>query len=234
MIISNSHKYIFIHIPKTAGTSITRLLDSNLRWNDLILGGTPYGEKISPVYRERFGLWKHSDARQVLDVVGEKIWSSYFTFAVVREPYQRLASLYTYSEKLTKRIDWKANIQRYMGHKGIWQWDFIRAYLESKNFSEFIRNDRLIQSKVARPMSNFVEDENGQVVIDTILKMEELDTDLARIADRIGVDTQNLSLSNKSKSRTDALGFYYKNNADYKHVTDMYARDFEIFGYDSI
>ena len=47
MIISNSHKFIFVHILKTAGTSICAALDPTLRWNDVILGGTGFGEKMN-------------------------------------------------------------------------------------------------------------------------------------------------------------------------------------------
>ena len=46
MIISHTHRAIFVHIPKTAGTSITALIEPALRWNDLVLGGTTFGERI--------------------------------------------------------------------------------------------------------------------------------------------------------------------------------------------
>ena len=74
MIISNTHRAIFVHVPKTAGTSITSLLAPALRWNDLVLGGTTFGERIQAAYKERFGLFKHARARDIRQVVGEEVW----------------------------------------------------------------------------------------------------------------------------------------------------------------
>ena len=39
MIISNSKRFIFLHVPKAAGTSITIMLDAELEWDDIVLGG---------------------------------------------------------------------------------------------------------------------------------------------------------------------------------------------------
>ena len=39
MIISHTHRLIFVHIQKTAGTSVTVALDPFMGWNDIILGG---------------------------------------------------------------------------------------------------------------------------------------------------------------------------------------------------
>ena len=52
MIISNSHKFIFVHVMKTAGTSVSAALDPWLRWNDIAIGGTRFGEQIQPARAE--------------------------------------------------------------------------------------------------------------------------------------------------------------------------------------
>ena len=41
MFLSNSRKFIFIHITKAAGTSITHALEKSMGWNDLVIGSTP-------------------------------------------------------------------------------------------------------------------------------------------------------------------------------------------------
>jgi len=79
MFISNRHKFIFIHIMKAAGESMTQELDKTLSWNNLVVGGTEFGEQVQSFYKERFNLWKHSPAIEVKEVVGSKIWSDYFT-----------------------------------------------------------------------------------------------------------------------------------------------------------
>ena len=62
MLISNTHKFIFIHLYKCAGTSIGRASIPTLRWNDLLLGNTSMGEKLSDIYFGLHGLRKHSSA----------------------------------------------------------------------------------------------------------------------------------------------------------------------------
>jgi len=51
MILSNSKKYIFVHIPKCAGTSITRAIAPSCEWNDIILGSTEFGNEIQNAYQ---------------------------------------------------------------------------------------------------------------------------------------------------------------------------------------
>ena len=76
MIISNSHRFIFVHVLKTGGTTVCAALDPFLRWNDVVLGGTEFGERMNGPYRDRFGLRKHSTAQEIRAVVGDATWSS--------------------------------------------------------------------------------------------------------------------------------------------------------------
>ncbi|NEN90268.1 MAG: hypothetical protein F6K48_15660 [Okeania sp. SIO3H1] len=46
MIISENDKFIFIHIPKNGGTSVALSLEERLKYNDIVIGGTKYGDKL--------------------------------------------------------------------------------------------------------------------------------------------------------------------------------------------
>jgi hypothetical protein len=46
MIISHKYRFIFIHIRKCAGTSVTRALVSLLGKEDIVIGCTAEGEKL--------------------------------------------------------------------------------------------------------------------------------------------------------------------------------------------
>ena len=66
MIISRGRKYIFVHIPKTGGTSLALALEARAMKEDLMLGDTPKAVKR----RKRLAgaasagrLWKHPDVR---------------------------------------------------------------------------------------------------------------------------------------------------------------------------
>lgn len=102
MLISNSRKFIYIHLHKTAGTSIENTLESTLAWNDIILGSTKFGEGLQEIYKTKFGLHKHSSAQEVLSVVGTKICNEYFTFSTVRNPYSLAVSQYEFSMRHPK------------------------------------------------------------------------------------------------------------------------------------
>lgn len=76
MIIDHTHNFIFVHVPKTAGTSITEAL--------LPLGGT---------YETA-----HRPARGIHEGHPEE-WENYFTFGVIRNPYARAVSWWRFLKK---------------------------------------------------------------------------------------------------------------------------------------
>jgi hypothetical protein len=145
MIISNSKKYIFIHIHKAAGTSVHFALDDTLAWNDISIGSTPFGEQIQQPYFRRFNLQKHSSAQDIRKIVGEGTWSNFFRFTFVRHPFNRAVSLYTFIHEMVQRQGRK----RYFRHlpiarfqKNFYNWPVTKAYLQTKTFSGFIRHPR--------------------------------------------------------------------------------------------
>jgi hypothetical protein len=72
-MISHEHKFIFVHVPKTGGTSIESLLD---------LSGA-----------------KHNTARQYRNFFPD-VWKRYFSFAFVRNPWDRVLSFYMFRKQV--------------------------------------------------------------------------------------------------------------------------------------
>lgn len=68
---------IFVHIPKTAGSSIARALNLSAP---------------SPA----FGIEKHYPAKEICRICGHDIWNEAFRFTCVRNPWARLFSHYNY------------------------------------------------------------------------------------------------------------------------------------------
>ena len=105
MIVSHEHRLIFLKTRKTAGTSVeialsrvcgpddivTRLAtaDEELR---IAAGGVPAQNHLSPPLPR--AAWSHLTARGARQIVGHRVWDDYFTFAVERNPWDAVVSLY--------------------------------------------------------------------------------------------------------------------------------------------
>ena len=79
-MINHEHKFIFLHIPKNAGTSIAKALNRQCGVTE------PY---------ESFRI--HSDD------FDKKIWKEYFVFTFVRNPFARMWSQYIYRNWLYEK-----------------------------------------------------------------------------------------------------------------------------------
>jgi len=81
--ISHKHKFIFIHIPKTAGTTICSSWD---------------GALLKKICRETGTLGgTHKSALQLREMF-PKEWDRYFKFTVVRNPFDRFVSKYFFKQ----------------------------------------------------------------------------------------------------------------------------------------
>lgn len=94
MIWSPRRRFCFIHIPKTGGTTLTAAYEPHMLFDDLVLGGTMLGEALQSRYRDRFRVHKHSGARAVVAAAGQEAFAAAFSFALLRHPVDRMASLY--------------------------------------------------------------------------------------------------------------------------------------------
>ena len=94
-MISHSKKFIFIHIPKTGGSSIEIVLKEFINENCNIMGENTY------FYPDI----KHYTATELLNRYGENKFNDYLKFCVIRNPWDRLLSLYYWGHK--KKYDKK-------------------------------------------------------------------------------------------------------------------------------
>jgi hypothetical protein len=222
MIISNTHRAIFVHVPKTAGTSMTALIDPHLGWNDLVLGGSEFGERLNLAYRDRFGLHKHMWARDIRRVVGADLWSRYFTFAFVRHPYLRLASYYRWIEGTAGRAGPDAPF---------WTWPATKAFLGTSSFSEFLRDSRFVEARSGRPQADWVCDEDGRCIVDFVGRFEALEDGVRTVAARLGIEGSDLERRNPSPASGSSADLF-RDEADYDWIHRIHRQDFELFGYD--
>jgi hypothetical protein len=147
-------------------------------------------------------------------------WDEYFKFAFVRNPWDRLVSWYTMVTTYPR------------GGNELWQ--YVRD--NSSNFEEFIYNctdDVPIRKGVyysfARNQLDYVTDENGELLVDFIGKLENFDEDIHKVFSRIGVDLERIP--RKNRSRHQHYSTFYTPETE-MIVRERFERDIEYFGYE--
>jgi hypothetical protein len=198
MLISNKKKFIFIAFWKTGTTSIENALtkyssNNYTRWLRL---------KYKFIYHSRGAAFKHMPAYRCIRLVGDSTWNEYFTFAFVRNPWDRAASAY-------------------IRH-------FHKSEEDPKNgFDAWIKaGARPWISK--RQLSQFLTDDNGQIVVDFVGRFERLEQDFNHICDILSINT-NLPHRNKSPISRAYQELYTEENKEI--VANWAKQDIELFGY---
>ena len=109
-MIFHSLKTIFVHIPKAGGTSVENLLwpnASSRTESDLWMGF------VRPFYNKyQTGGLQHLLAKQIQYEIGNTIFSEYYKFAIVRNPWSKSVSQFVYMtmrEDLRNFINMKPN-----------------------------------------------------------------------------------------------------------------------------
>ena len=208
MIISYKHKFIFVAIPKTAGHAIRsglrRYLDKN-DWEQCTL----FEKRFFPVETlARLG-HGHLSYEQIRPFLLPGVWNDYFTFAFVRNPYDRFLSFCYF---------------RY--HDS--------PLLFESPLSELKRIFHIEKSKngvLFRPQYKFLCDDSGVLRPKFVGRYESLQTDFERVCKQLAIPSQELPFvnsSSKAVSKDDMDGELEE--MLYEH----FQRDFRLFGYERL
>ncbi|WP_424930923.1 sulfotransferase family 2 domain-containing protein [Amaricoccus macauensis] len=232
MIISKTRKFVFVHIHKTAGESITSALAGQLGPGDLVIGSTPMGKLRNIQYKRRYGLEKHSHATKIREFLGPETWESYFSFAFVRHPFERTESLYRYFAMVSEKRDagglrnLRFKLPYFSGSDPL-IWPGMTAYRETETFSEFIRHPSFFRDPASRCQCDAVQDETGATIVDFIGYFGQHESDFARVAERLELPDLRLprkNISTGATARESLIG-----PADREHLREVFARDFAAF-----
>jgi len=209
MIFSVSHRFIFIRNWKTAGSSIrevlrhyqpfyrkNRYLEYLLRKSEILL---PQKFRLVPI---------HADARRIRDRVGHEVFSQYFKFGFVRNPWDWQVSLYYF---ILKR-------KRHHLH---------RLVSRFKTFDDYIKW-HVTEDKSKRSQKDFFSDHDGSIIVDFIGKFENLDQDFKYIQEQIGIKKVPLPHINRTRHSD-----YQNHYSDFSAalIAEHYREDIEYFGY---
>jgi len=215
-MISNEHRCIFIHIPKTAGTSIEKKLglfekvDRDVQDHRTFRELEPYGmAHLGSLLRpsDPFLLKRIRNDLRNDPVPTRDEFECFFKFSFVRNPWARAFS-------------WYRNVMRD---------DFHLKTLGLKNDCSLKKF--LIESPnqwALRPQMFWLKDSKGRISLDFIGKFESLSEDFQFAAKKIGLDDWELPhlIAGDSNSYTQAYDSETK-----KIVADKYAEEIDYFNY---
>ena len=241
MILCNSRKFIFVHLHKTAGMSVMEALRPHLSVDDFVISDDRHGPSSQGRGMLPHALYKHSTAEHISRVVGESTWNSYFTFAFVRHPLDRLVSLYEFFNRVRRNNTARPGILKQLFFLGTekpsgdspdqppWSWEGMQALLTTSDFSGFIRSEHLAKAQGAKPQIRSLTDKSGNLLVDFVGKVENISDDWQKICVRLGIQ-QTLRHENQSERQFDICRSYW-NQDDLEFVLEKYREDFEMFSY---
>jgi len=252
MVILNSKKVIYIHIHKTGGETVEYLLGKVRAWNDIILGQDHPG--MTQEFEQYFNLNKHSRALHVANVLGLDQWNSYFSWSIVRNPYGRIASLYSYlaaiSEPHLSLIGFPLNASREVQRDWMEsadyprrdQWAFagVRAYLETRAsqfpFSEFLRHRLLNDEPAYRSQFQRLCNAAGDaLLVNRVVKLEVLPSLWPQLCSEMRIPPIGLQVKNATPNAWKrSVRDLFTESADVEFINTVHADDFRWFNYEIV
>lgn len=212
MIISHRHRYVFVHIPKTGGTSLTLALKSRVGRDDIILSDTPKGTRrrarVKGV-RSRGRLWKHSTLTDIEGLVDPAIFDDYLLFTLVRNPWDRTLSYYSW-----------LRVQRF-DHPSV-------RLAQQHDFAGFLRQP-ITRAQLAVTAGQYLTDGKGRERNALYLRLEHLPGDLKALQDWLGFALPPLAHENRSERQGDYRDAY--DDETRQIVARAAAVDIDRFGY---
>lgn len=178
--------HVFIHINKNGGTSISQALQ---------------------IPQE------HYTALEKRSRVGMKTWDRKAKFSVIRNPWDRIVSLYCYRLKTNQTNLSDLNIS-------FEQWIALTLVEQHSEFFD--------KPKMFMPQTDWLVDEKDNIIVDHILRFEYLLEDFKDFTVKLGLTNVVLPHVNRTKRATYQSYF----NAKTKHIVEtFYLKDIQTFGY---
>lgn len=210
MRISHEHRFVFLSKPKCASVAVRNALDP---FSDITsTTGPPWTHHVplADLMREF--------ARRDWD------WESYFVFTTVRNPYTMLNSLYAYGKPDMSGLMWADRFRDDVA-EGRDPPLAQRVPPDPVPFREWVLTHHLASYALDR----FIKDDAGRVCVDDVLRVEILQEEFARVADRLGLaPAPRVKLTNRGEP-------YAPHPFDLRmreRVREVFRTDFEVGGYE--
>jgi hypothetical protein len=202
-MISTRHKFIFLHVPKTAGNAVQSYL-------------LPYGDDQKLVHRHQDGIerfdvrgsltpTKHAMLQSYADTMGAGL-DAYAVILPIRDPIDRALSLY------------------FSPHRAFGRPEGFRPVFDPAQF------DLLLQKMPS--MTDFVRVDGTPRPPDFLLRFDNLAADLARVAARFALPPPNLPVLNRSLDQSGERAKLRSDPEVIEKVHQRFAEDYAYFAAD--
>lgn len=215
-MIGLKHKFLFVHMPKTAGNALQGILAKYSE--DSISVSRPKHDGVERFgITSRFGTRKHTRLYEYKEALGRELYDQLFKFTIVRNPWDRVVSKYFFHMMKKDFIDRRDVAE--IDEKPFDREVFVNMIEGTRTMENFL---------LKRPgwgKIDFLKDTD----IDYFIRFESLQQGVNEVCDRIGVAREELPLRNQSKHK------HYSAYYDAKTRDLVYKKlknEIEYFGYE--
>jgi Sulfotransferase family len=201
-MLSTRHNFLFIHVPKTGGNSIQKVLLPHSDDQLVLISRQHDGVDRFEIRSNELSIHKHSSLQEYCDQLDAEKFDRLIKVTSVRNPWDRCVSYF------------------FSPHRGPVVWS-------ESAFEDFIRTTVHPHSKYLT-----LEGRGGNPFdhVDVVLRFERLAKDFASLCGRIGVYAAELPRLNASR-RGDYRSYFTTQRA-IDLVANRFALEIAIFGYE--
>jgi hypothetical protein len=230
-MIFPEYKCIFMHINKTGGTSVENALLISVGWplrqSPRLFALNDGGEQTSDIpwlnegKSRRSRSEKHIDVKETVELYGKERWEKYFTFTFVRNPWDRMVSLFFWRKKvgfIPENLSFKDFVMNFH----FWKWSRGRGPMPRKHIN--FKISRWYQRN-SKPQCLWFDSE---FKFDYVGRFETLQQDFNAVCCRLNI--KKIKLPHKFKTNHSHYSKYYDKETKNK-VYKMWGVDAESFKY---
>ncbi|QWF24306.1 sulfotransferase family protein [Nocardioides sp. LMS-CY] len=205
MVISDAHRFLFVHVQKTGGSTIDHRL----------------GE-VLPDARAVDGLKRHATLGGILRA--EPGLRSYWTVGFVRNPFARLVSWYRMVDRFRERAEREPDWADRFGRKSPFIRSVARDYADLETFVLTGSEERV---QLRTPQLRYLSTRTRRA--DLIGRQETLEADVRAMFARLDLPWQGLESKNVDQDRPDYRELFTDQMR--RRVEEVFAPDLAAFDY---
>lgn len=207
MRVSDTNRVLFVHVPKTGGSTIDHIFDDEV----------PDSRRVPDKQR-------HATYRRL--VAEEPALRGYWSCGFVRNPWSRMVSWWSMGDAvLTRAEQGKERAVHHLNNNPD-HWAPFADYRH--DFRRFVLEGTVEVKRFGRPQVAWLRNRKGGLV-DFVGKVESFVADVNVVRERLGLEP----VEEQPRRNRSAHGHYseYYDDETRKRVAEVFADDIEAFGY---